>query len=55
MNTTNKTYSAPEINYIKFDNQISLKLSSDAPFGPGESISNVQEYFNSNPFKSINV
>ena len=43
MNTTYKTYSAPEINCIEFDNQISLQLSSDAPIGPGESISNVQE------------
>ena len=55
MNTTNKIYFAPEIKCIEFDNQISLQLESDAPIGPGESFSSVPEYFNSNPFKSINV
>ena len=52
MNTINKTYLTPEIKCIKFDNQISLQLESDAPIGPGESFSNVPVYFNSNPFKS---
>ena len=55
MNTTSKTYSVPEIKCIELDNEISLQLESDAPIGPGESFSNVPEYFNSNPFKSINV
>jgi len=52
MNTINKTYSAPVIKCIEFDNQISLQLSSDAPIGPGESISNTPEYFNNYPFKT---
>ena len=53
--TTNKTYSSAEIKCIEFDNQIQLQLESDAPIGPGESIYSVPQYFNSNPFKSINV
>ncbi len=52
MNTTNKIYSVPEIKCIEFDNQISLQLSSDAPIGPGESISSAPDYFNNNPFKT---
>lgn len=55
MNTTTKTYSAPEIKCIEFDNQISLQLSSDAPIGPGESISIAPEYFNNYPFKTNRV
>ena len=52
MNSKNKTYSVPEIICIELDNQISLQLTSDAPIGPGESISNAPEYFNNNPFKA---
>ena len=56
MNINNKkvqkrTYSNPQIERIKLDNEISLILeSSDAPGDPEASLTN--EYFNNDPFKS---
>lgn len=31
-----RIYTAPELNEIVMDNQISLNLESDPPFGPGD-------------------
>ena len=50
-NKIKKTYCAPTIELIKLDNQITLQLASNAPDGPGESISNAPEYFNNDPFR----
>jgi len=54
-NTTKKTYTVPQVNWIKLDNDISLVLQSvpsgTPPFGPGET-ANVPEYFNNDPFKT---
>ena len=56
MNTLNKmleerAYSAPQIEQIKLDNEISLVLSSlDAPGDP--EVLNAPEYFNNDPFKT---
>jgi len=56
MNTKNKmserqTYSSPQIERIKLDNEISLVLSSlEAPGDPGDA-SLTPDYFNNDPFK----
>lgn len=53
MDTINKkqVYTAPQIERIELDNEISLALQSEAPpFGPGESFA--PEYFNQDPFKA---
>ena len=51
-NTEKKTYSIPQIEQIKLDNEVSLALESDPPTGPGEGAYNkVPEYFNNDPFK----
>jgi hypothetical protein len=55
MNTNNKEkrlYATPLIEHVLLDNEISLILESDPPFGPDEPISFVPEYFNNDPFKS---
>ena len=63
MNNTNRTtinsyrkekalYSAPWIERIKLDNEISLVLESDPPIGPNESALIPPEYLNNDPFKS---
>ena len=45
-------YTAPLIERIVLDNEISLTLDSTPPVGPGEGASNkVPEYFNNDPFK----
>ncbi|MDD3319852.1 MAG: hypothetical protein PHS59_00195 [Paludibacter sp.] len=60
METTNKntqklTYSPPQIERIKLDNDISLQLESEAPpLGPGESIGALK-YNNNDPFKQQQV
>jgi hypothetical protein len=57
MNTENKllqkrTYSTPNIECVKLDNEISLALESTPPTGPFESNNtNAPEYFNNDPFK----
>lgn len=51
-NTTKKTYSTPQIEQIKLDNEISLALESAPPTGPGESSLISPEYFNNDPFKN---
>lgn len=45
-------YVSPSIELIKLDNQISLQLTSDAPYGPNENQSRAPEYFNNDPFKA---
>jgi len=56
MNTKNnslekRAYSAPQMEQIKLDNEISLVLSSlDAPGDP--EVLNAPEYFNNDPFKT---
>lgn len=50
-----QTYYPPIIERIKLDNEISLALESDPPFGPGEeSFNNVSEFSNNDPFR-INI
>ncbi len=48
-----KTYTAPQIEFIILDNEISLALESAPPFGPEET-NNVQipEYFKNNPYQT---
>jgi hypothetical protein len=62
MKTTNNiqklTYSLPQIKRIKLDNEISLALESNPPFGPNESGdlgAGAPEYFNNDPFKQQQV
>jgi len=55
MNTKNvmferQPYSAPQIERIKLDNEISLALESIPPFDPEASLA--PEYFNNDPFKN---
>jgi hypothetical protein len=48
--TEKRKYSAPEINTIKIDKEISLVMMSSNPGGdPDESLQ--QDHFNLNPFK----
>ena len=54
INSKKQVYSAPQINRIELDNEISLTLDStpDAPpSGPG-GIGKAPEYFNNEPFKT---
>lgn len=48
------SYIAPTVERIKLDNEISLELTSDPAFGPGEGPVglNAPEYFNNDPFKT---
>lgn len=48
-----RTYSAPLIEQVILDNEISLVLQSD-PGEPGASNSITPEYFNNDPFKTYN-
>lgn len=48
-------YIAPKIVTIKFDNEISLAMESDAPVGPGEVKLNQPDCFNNDPYKTNNV
>ena len=53
MTTQNKDkqeYSAPLIEQIKLDNEISLALESAPPAAPGEVMNKTPEYFNNDPF-----
>jgi len=53
--TIGRVYYPPEINKIRLDNEISLALESNAPYGPGENQSYLPDNFNNNPLKSTNV
>lgn len=46
-----RVYTAPLIECVKLDNEISLILESDPPKGPFES-QNAPEHFNNDPFKT---
>jgi hypothetical protein len=52
---TKKIYTAPEIELVELDNEISLALESSPPEGPGETgISNMSlERFNYQPLKDF--
>ncbi len=52
MNTKKLKYSAPVVECIELDNEISLQLESTPPPAPGESKLNTPEYFNNDPFKT---
>ena len=47
-----KKYNAPQVELILIDNEISLALQSEPPVGPGESLSLIPEFVNSNPLKA---
>jgi hypothetical protein len=49
---TKKLYSAPKVEQIKLDADISLQLVSGPPEGPGEG-SLAPNYFNNDPYKTI--
>lgn len=50
-NISKRIYSQPTVERILLDNEISLALESNPPFGPNESKNNLSpEYFNSDPF-----
>jgi len=51
-NNQKHSYSAPLIEQIQLDNEISLALESTPPFFPGESLSKAPDYFNNDPFKN---
>lgn len=48
-----KQYTAPAIEIIFLDNEISLALESTPPIGPDETNLNASKYLNNNPFKAI--
>ena len=48
-------YTAPQIECVKIDQEISLALESDPPFGPNEIANNVPENNSYDYFKSIQV
>ncbi len=47
-----KIYTAPHIEIIFLDNEISLALESAPPVGPDEGYLKTQEYFNNDLFKT---
>jgi hypothetical protein len=49
---TKKEYTAPEIELIILDNEISLVLASNPPAGPAESRLEIEHYHNS-PIKNL--
>ena len=54
MNTIDirRVYTAPQIERVELDNEISLALESSPPIGPSEEIPFfAPEYFNHDPFK----
>jgi hypothetical protein len=51
-NTAKRIYLNPTIDFILIDNEISLALQSEPPVGPGESLSLIPEFVNSNPLKA---
>ena len=55
MTAEKRNYIAPVVELIKLDNDISLQLTSDAPYGPGENQSKAPEYFNNDSFKTFSA
>ena len=52
LNIENRTYTAPSIEQIQLDNEISLALESTPPTGPNEGYLKAPEYMNHDPFKT---
>ena len=50
---TKKKYTAPVIEIILLDNEISLALESTPPDGPGEGIVQLTDSLNRDPFKDF--
>ncbi|NDP20428.1 MAG: hypothetical protein GZ091_05035 [Paludibacter sp.] len=50
-----KEYTAPAIEIIELDNEISLALESNPPIGPGETGLLAPEYLKNDPFKNQNT
>jgi len=50
-NIQKQVYSAPEIDSIALDNDISLQLASNPPWGPGEAALGALELTNTNSFE----
>ena len=46
------TYNSPKIERVILDNEISLVLESNPPYGPNESSLMTPDYFNNDPFKT---
>ena len=51
--TIKQSYTAPKIECVELDNEISLQLESMPPHAPGETKINVPEYFHADPFKTL--
>ncbi len=47
-----RTYSAPAIEYIMLDNDISLQLESPGKPDSGDEVYNTPHYLNNDPFKT---
>lgn len=52
MEKEKRAYSAPQVERIDLDNEISLVLQSDPIEGPGEASLSAPEYFNNDPYKT---
>lgn len=51
-NSEKRNYTAPVIEHIKLDNEISLALESAPPSGPEEGCLKTPEYLHNDPFKN---
>ena len=51
---TKLAYTTPQIEEVLLDNEISLSLLSDPPYGPGETLPTgaAPEYLKNDPFKT---
>jgi hypothetical protein len=49
-----KKYTAPQVELISLDNEISLALESSPPIGPGETYNETPDFMRANPFKTFN-
>jgi hypothetical protein len=47
-----RTYIVPALKQIQLDNEISLALESNPPFGPDETMNKAPQYFSVEPYKS---
>ena len=47
-----REYTTPQIEEVLLDNEISLSLASDPPFGPDEITNSTPVYLNNDPFKT---
>jgi len=51
-NTAKRTYTAPVIECVTLDNEISLQLASPGTPNNGDEVYNTPHYFNNDPFKN---